>query len=81
VIHLALDTHTTPLNMELPGAARLSVGGRDWLAEGWDGTEPGGHHREGTLRFAVGGAADGEVRLELDGLGGPVALTWPDVER
>jgi len=76
VLRLKLDTHTTPLDMDLPGAARLSVGGRDWPAQTWEGDGPGGHHREGTLRFRAEGPATGPVRLVVDGLGQPAELTW-----
>ena len=41
VVGLKLDTHTTPLDMNLPGAAHLSVGGEDWPARGWNGPGPG----------------------------------------
>jgi hypothetical protein len=81
VLRLTLDTHTTPLNMDLPGAAELFVGGRQWPVQTWTGTGPGGHHREGTLRFGAGGPASGTVRLVLGGLGAPVELTWPEVAR
>jgi hypothetical protein len=81
VVRLKLDTHTTPLDMDSPGAAHLSVGGKDWPARGWNGPGPGGHHREGTLEFSPGGPASGSVRLALDGLAEPAELTWTEVPR
>jgi hypothetical protein len=81
VLRLKLDTHTTPLDMDLPAAAHLSVAGRDWPARTWTGPGPGGHHREGTLEFAATGPGDGPVRLVVDGLGKPAELTWTEVSR
>ena len=81
VLLLTLDTHTTPLEKNLPGAAHLSVGGTDWPASSWNGPGPGGHHREGTLEFSPGGPATGAVRLVLDGLAEPAELIWTGVPR
>ena len=81
VLQLTLDTHTTPLNLDLPTAAHLSIDGRDWPALTWDGPRPGGHHREGTLTFSAAGPATGPVRLVVDGLGQPAVLTWTDIPR
>ena len=81
VMRLLLDTHTTPLNMDLPGAAHLSVGGRDWPAQTWTGTGPGGHHREGTLTFSPAGPAAGSVQLVVNGLAEPAVLTWTEIPR
>jgi hypothetical protein len=80
-LQLKLDTHTTPLNLDLPAAAHLSVGGRDWPARTWNGPGPGGHHREGTLTFSAAGPAAGPVRLVVDGLAEPAVLTWTDAPR
>jgi len=81
LFRLKLDTHTTPLDMDLPGATRLTVGGRDWPAQTWIGDGPGGHHREGTLRFRAAGPAEGPVRLVIEGLGKPADLDWPEGSR
>lgn len=76
VIRLSLDTHTTPLTMDLPAAAHLTVGGQEWPARAWNGTGPGGHHRSGTLEFTPAGPAASPVRLVIDGLGAPAELVW-----
>lgn len=78
LIELRLDTHETPLDMSLPGSATLTVGGRQWRPVGWDGSGPGGHHREGTLRFAAAGDASGPVELVIAGLPEPLAFRWQD---
>ena len=80
VLSLKLDTHETPLVMDLPGEAHLYVGGQEWQTESWDGDEAGGHHREGTLRFGAAGKPAGEVRFLLDGLAEPVEITWTERE-
>ena len=81
VLRLKLDTHTTPLDLDLPAAAHLSVGGHDWPTHTWTGTGPGGHHREGTLTFSPAGPAAGSVQLVLNGLAEPAVLTWTEVPR
>lgn len=72
---VTLDTHSGSLDADLE-LSQLSVGGTDWSSPTWDGDGPGGHHREGTLRFDAGSPADGDVRLSLGGFGEDVVLTW-----
>lgn len=72
---VTLDTHSTELSMDL-AAAELEVGGTSWPVAGWDGDGPGGHHREGELRFEAAGAAIGAARLTLPGFSEPVEVTW-----
>jgi hypothetical protein len=74
-IHLALDTHTGALDVDL-AVATLTVDGAAWPLAGWDGDPPGGHHRAGTLRFDAAGPPAGAVRLDLDGLPASVSVTW-----
>lgn len=78
VIRLSLDTHTTPLTMDLPAAAHLTVGGQEWPVRGWNGAGPGGHHRSGTLEFTPAGPVGSPVRLVIDGLGAPAELVWAE---
>lgn len=73
---VTVDTHATDLGMDLAAGARLVVGGTVWPAAGWEGDGPGGHHREGTLRFDPSGTAAGPARLSLDGFGSPVDVEW-----
>lgn len=50
---LQFDTHTTELNFQVEREARLSDDlGTDYGEGVWKGTDPGGHHRTGTLEFA-----------------------------
>lgn len=76
---IALDTHSTELSMDLDNA-QLEVDGTTWPLIGWEGDGPGGHHREGELRFESAGAVTGTARLTLDGFGEPVEVDWQAIE-
>lgn len=73
---VVFDTHSVDLGFDVAGNAQLTVGGSAWTDPSWEGAAPGGHHREGTLRFRSGGSATGEVELRLAGLPVPVTATW-----
>ena len=73
---VALDTHSGDLNVDLASSARLEVDGTDWGNASWTGDPPGGHHRQGELRFFAAGPVRGDVRLTISGLPGPVSATW-----
>lgn len=72
---IVLDTHSVELSMDLADAV-LEVGGTSWEVVGWSGDGPGGHHREGELRFTASGPAEGRARLRLSGFPEPVEATW-----
>jgi hypothetical protein len=47
-----LDTHSGDLSDDLlKSAALIDSGGTRYTPIAWDGAPPGGHHREGLLRF------------------------------
>jgi len=49
---IVLDTHSQDLGDDLVKSAVLVDGeGRQYKPTAWDGAAPGGHHREGVLRF------------------------------
>lgn len=49
---IVLDTHSADLNDDLTKSAVLLDGtGGQYAPLGWDGAAPGGHHREGVLKF------------------------------
>jgi len=75
IFAIALDTHSVELSADLTQAT-LDVDGVTWPAEGWSGDRPGGHHRDGELRFAPAGPASGTARLTLAGFGEPVEARW-----
>lgn len=72
---ITLDTHSVELSADLTEAT-LQVGDTAWTGARWSGDGPGGHHREGELRFESTGPASGPVRLTLPGLPDPVEATW-----
>ena len=75
VFAITLDTHSGDLSADLTSAT-LDVSGLSWPGAAWSGDEPGGHHREGELRFESGGVATGTARLALPGFPRPVEVTW-----
>lgn len=75
-VKVTLDTHAVDLDMDLLTGATLEVGGVRWPAVAWEGDGPGGHHREGWLRFESAGSDRSTIELRLDGFDGPVVATW-----
>ncbi len=75
---VTLTTHSGRLDVDVAGQARLQVDGIAWGGASWSGSPPGGHHRQGTLRFAPG-SQSGAARtasLRIGGLPAPVEATW-----
>ena len=73
---IVLDTHSVELSMDLAASAKLEVAGKQWKVVGWTGDGPSGHHREGELRFAPSGPAEGAARLTLSGFPELVEASW-----
>lgn len=76
VFKVSFDTHSVNLDQDLVRQARLVVGDTTWPAASWSGDGPGGHHREGELRFIAAGTATGPATLSIAGLPAPVTATW-----
>lgn len=76
IFRVALDTHSSELSADLAKTSALEIGGRAWGGATWTGDGPGGHHRQGELRFQTAGPAAGDVRLTIGGLPAPVVATW-----
>lgn len=72
---IILDTHAVELDADLTQAT-LDVAGTAWPVEGWQGDGPGGHHREGELRFDAAGPASGTAILRLASLPETVETRW-----
>lgn len=74
---VVLDSHTQDLSQDVASSAVLidSQGGRH-LPIGWEGAAPGGHHREGVLRFKPLAPKDQVVTLEISGIGGTSVRTF-----
>ncbi|KKR72291.1 MAG: hypothetical protein UU81_C0044G0016 [Microgenomates group bacterium GW2011_GWC1_41_8] len=50
---VSIDTHTGSLDQDLVDIARLVDNkGNEYKATMWEGAAPGGHHREGILKFS-----------------------------
>ena len=73
---LVFDTHSVELNQDLTSQAVLIVDGTKWPVERWSGDGPGGHHREGELRFTASGPAAGTATLTIGGFSKPITTTW-----
>lgn len=53
VFTISLDTHSVPLEFDLPTISTLTDDQGNVLGPAtWEGTPPGGHHRSGTLAFS-----------------------------
>jgi hypothetical protein len=77
VFRVELDTHTTPLDLDMAASARLRVNDTTTSdTASWDGQRPGGHHREGTLRFTTPVPAAATVELRITGLPADVTVSW-----
>jgi len=77
VVGVVFDTHAVELDLDVAAGATLTVGGTTWPTGGWEGDGPGGHHREGELRFSAAGPAEGDAVLSIVGLSEPVTFRWP----
>jgi hypothetical protein len=72
---ITLDSHSVDLTADLQQST-LEIANVPWLSVAWTGDGPGGHHREGELRFAPAGEPAGTVRLSLGGFDEPVEIAW-----
>lgn len=77
VAEVVFDTHSVELDLDVAAGATLTVGGVAWPTGGWDGDGPGGHHREGELRFSAAGPAEDDAVLVIEGLSEPLTFRWP----
>jgi hypothetical protein len=76
---VVLDTHTQDLSDDLVKSAVLVDGeGRQYTPTGWDGAAPGGHHREGVLRFNPVSPSPQAIELQLrrPGEASPRVFRW-----
>lgn len=76
---VVLDTHTQDLRDDLVKSAALVDGrGGRHAPLSWEGAPPGGHHREGVLRFkGLGAQADAiELQIQRAGEQAPRVFRW-----
>jgi hypothetical protein len=76
VFQVTLDTHSGALDLDLASSARLRVDDRAGDGATWDEQGPGGHHREGTLRFTTPVPAGANVELRITGLPADAIASW-----
>ena len=67
---VVLDTHTKPLSDDMVRAGELIADGRSYAPIGWEGDQPGGHHRKGFLRFPRPVETPKIVEVRVNGIGG-----------
>lgn len=75
---VTLETHTKALGDDLAKSSVLIAGGQQYLALGWEGAPPGGHHRKGKLSFRAIAPppAAVELQIRLAGEPSPRSFKW-----
>lgn len=76
---VVFNTHSQELNDDPRKAALLVADGSvQSAAIGWQGDGPGGHHRQGLLRFTAPAASPAsiELRLQRPGEASPRVFRW-----
>jgi len=76
---VVLDTHAGELNDDLvKTAALLDDKGRRHVPVQWEGAGPGGHHREGVLKFKPVSLAPAAIELQIRRAGeaNPRSFRW-----
>lgn len=69
---VVLDTHSAELKDDLAKSAVLVVdGGGSYTPTAWQGDPPGGHHREGTLKFNAISPQPKAIELQIQRPGEP----------
>ena len=76
VFRVVLDTHSVPLDLDMAASARLRVNNTTTDQASWDGSGPGGHHREGTLRFTTPVPTGATVELRITDLPVEATASW-----
>lgn len=76
VLDVAFDTHSVDLGFDVDTFSKLTIDGTSTPIGGWDGTEPGGHHRWGMLGFAVEPGPGQVVEYTFTGLSEPLTFSW-----
>ena len=68
---ITLDTHSVELNYDIMEATELIYdAGKAQKASRWSGDAPGGHHREGVLKFDFSTPAPKTLILKIKEVGG-----------
>ena len=68
---VTMDTHSVELNEDILKSVSLrDDGGNIYLPLAWEGSPPGGHHREGILTFNPVSPAPAYAELKIEYVGG-----------
>ena len=68
---ITLDTHSEELNANLTQTAMLiDENGKEYKPLRWEGDPPGGHHREGILKFKPISPQPKTITLKISRIGG-----------
>lgn len=70
VFTVVFDTHSVDLTQDPAQSAVLVADGREYRPLAWEGPGPGGHHREGRLRFPAISPPPENIELRLEGING-----------
>lgn len=76
---VVLDTHSADLSDDLTkSSALVDDNGRRYMPLAWDGAGPGGHHREGVLRFKPPSPRPQSIELQIvrSGETAPRVFRW-----
>jgi hypothetical protein len=73
---VVLDTHSAELGDDLVKSAVLLVDGKELRAVSWTGAGPGGHHREGVLKFPALPQAPQAIELRIQRSGESAARVF-----
>ncbi len=69
---VVFDTHSAELKDDVTKSAVLVVeGGASYAPTAWQGDPPGGHHREGTLKFNAISPQPRAIELQIQRAGEP----------
>lgn len=69
-------THSGALDVDPATASQLRVNGQTSTGGTWSGPGPGGHHRDGTLRFTNAIPAGAGIELRITGLPQDAIGSW-----
>ena len=68
---VTFNTHSVALDFDPAASSVLRDStGREYLALAWEGDPPGGHHRQGTLRFTAPNQLTGFVEVVVQDVAG-----------
>ena len=67
---VVMNTLSVELSEDMVKSSILIVDGKEYKPTSWDGAGPGGHHREGVLRFNPATAGPETLTLKIKAIGG-----------